>query len=151
MCFDTWDQPRERKLPFIGKLHLTCLKILTQMEFPFLTMHYLVNVGLQLLTFTAKSLIMTFLVLLLSSSLLPLQILFLYNSEPSVPVAYRLEQLQTDQKWKNKFTEEDNAAKTGRGGTWTGASIITLRLPLLWTGIVWGCFCTHRIHRNVGF
>lgn len=65
------------------------------MEFPFLTIQYLVNVGLQLLTFTAKSLIMTFLVLLLSSSLLPLQILFLFNSEPSVSVAHRLEQLQS--------------------------------------------------------
>lgn len=116
------------------------------MEFPFLTIHYLVNVGLQLLTFTAKSLIMTFLVLLLSSSLLPLQILFLFNSEPSVSVAHRLEQLQsvsTDQKWKNKFTEKDNAATPGRGGTWTGISIIPLCLPLLWTGIVWRCFCRH--------
>lgn len=64
------------------------------MKFPFLTKHYLVNAGLQLLTFTAKSLIMTFLVLLLSSFLLPLRILFLLNSESSVSVAHRLEQLQ---------------------------------------------------------
>jgi len=61
----------KESFPFIGKLHLTCLKVLPQTKFPFLTINYLVNVGLQPLTFTAKSLIMTFLVLLLSSSPFP--------------------------------------------------------------------------------
>lgn len=63
------------------------------MKFPFLTTNYLVDVGLQLLTFTAKSLIMTFLVLLLSSSLLPFKFFSFSNSEPSVSAAYKLEQL----------------------------------------------------------